>query len=157
MIRNTSIPCEIGFNFFLFWRFYLFIRDSERESERERERQRHRQREKQAPRREPNVGLDPGTPGSCPGLKAALNRRTTQAAPEYSCDTILSTLLTGQGKCFHYKLKNLPSNKYNSFSTNFIYIRQSPLKGVNFECLEIILLCLQTWTIDNNLIRNCSR
>ena len=34
--------------------------------------QRHRQREKQAPCREPNVGLDPGSPGSRPGLKAAL-------------------------------------------------------------------------------------
>ena len=36
----------------------------------ERERQRHRQREKQAPCREPDVGLDPGTPGSHPELKA---------------------------------------------------------------------------------------
>ena len=41
--------------------------------ERERERQRHRQKEKQAPCREPNVGLDPGSPGSGPGLKATLN------------------------------------------------------------------------------------
>ena len=46
----------------------------DRERERERERQRHRQREKQAPCREPDVGLDPGSPGSCPGLQAALNR-----------------------------------------------------------------------------------
>ena len=30
----------------------------------------HRQREKQAPFREPDVGLDPRTPGSCPGPKA---------------------------------------------------------------------------------------
>ena len=36
----------------------------------ERKRQRHRQRENQAPCREPDVGLDPGTPGSCPGPKA---------------------------------------------------------------------------------------
>ena len=51
---------------------------------REKETQRHRQREKQAPHtqrkvetqgegeapcREPDVGLDPGSPGSCPGLK----------------------------------------------------------------------------------------
>ena len=36
----------------------------------QRERQKCRQREKQAPRREPNVELDPGTPGSCPELKA---------------------------------------------------------------------------------------
>ena len=42
----------------------LFMRDTERE------RRRHRQREKQAPCREPDVGLDPKTPGSCPGLKA---------------------------------------------------------------------------------------
>ena len=48
--------------------------------ERERERQRHRQREKQAPCREPDVGLDPGTPRSCPGLQAALNRCATRAA-----------------------------------------------------------------------------
>ena len=49
-----------------FLRFYLFIH----ERHRERERQRHRQREKQAPCREPNMGFDPGTPGSCPELKA---------------------------------------------------------------------------------------
>ena len=47
------------------------MRDTQRE--RERERQKHRQREKQAPCREPDVGLDPGSPGSGPGLKAALN------------------------------------------------------------------------------------
>ena len=45
-----------------------------RERERERERGRDRQREKQAPCREPEVGLDPASPGSCPGLKVALNR-----------------------------------------------------------------------------------
>ena len=44
------------------------------ERERERERQRHRQREKQAPCREPDMGLDPWSPGSHPGLKAAINR-----------------------------------------------------------------------------------
>ena len=59
----------------LFFSFliYLFMRDRETERERERERQRHRQREKQAPCREPDVGLNPGTPGSGLGLKAALN------------------------------------------------------------------------------------
>ena len=49
----------------------------------ERERERERQREKQASGREPNVGLDPGSPGSHPGLKAALNRCGTGAAPEF--------------------------------------------------------------------------
>ena len=46
--------------------FYLFIIH-------ERQRERERQREKQAPHREPNVGLDPGSPGSHPELKAVLN------------------------------------------------------------------------------------
>ena len=50
------------------------------EMQRERERQRHRQREKQAPCREPDVGLNPGSPGSRPGLQAALNRCATGAA-----------------------------------------------------------------------------
>ena len=52
-----------------FKRFYLFIH----EKQRERERQRHWQREKQTPCREPDAGLDPGSPGSGPWLKAALN------------------------------------------------------------------------------------
>ena len=55
---------------FIFKRFHLFIH----ERCRERERQRHRQGEKQAPCREPDMGLDSESPGSCPGLKAALNR-----------------------------------------------------------------------------------
>ena len=46
-------------------KIYLFIHD------RHIERWRHRQREKQAPCREPDVGLDPATPGSRPGLKAS--------------------------------------------------------------------------------------
>ena len=53
------------------------MRDTQREREREREReagrQRRRQREKQAPCREPDVGLDPGSPVSCPGLKTVLD------------------------------------------------------------------------------------
>ena len=44
-----------------------------RDTERERKRQIHRQREKQGLFREPDVGLNPGSPGSGPGLKAALN------------------------------------------------------------------------------------
>ena len=59
-------------SFFFFKDFiYLFMR--------ERERQRHRQK-KQTPCREPDVGLDPGSPGSCLGLQAALNRCATGAA-----------------------------------------------------------------------------
>ena len=48
--------------------------------ETERGAQRHRQREKQAPCREPYVGLDPGSPGSHPGPKVALNHWATWAA-----------------------------------------------------------------------------
>ena len=55
---------------YFFYRFYLFIH----ERHREREAETHRQREKQAPYREPDVGLDPGFPGSGPGLKVGLNR-----------------------------------------------------------------------------------
>ena len=54
----------------------LFMRDTEREAETGRD----RQREKQAPCWEPNLGLNPGSPGSCAGLKAALNRWATGAA-----------------------------------------------------------------------------
>ena len=50
------------------------MRDTEREGHR------HRQREKQAPCREPDVGLDPGSAGSHPGLQAALNCCATGAA-----------------------------------------------------------------------------
>ena len=53
-------------------------------SNRERERQRHRQREKQAPCREPDVGLHPGTPGSCPGPKAAAQPLSHPGVPVHS-------------------------------------------------------------------------
>ena len=62
---------------FFFLRFYLFIH----ERQRDRARQRHREREKQAPCREPYMGLNPRSPGSCPGPNAVLNRRATQGSP----------------------------------------------------------------------------
>ena len=48
------------------------MRDTHTHRERGRDtgRGRSRQRERQAPCREPDVELDPGYPGSCPGLKA---------------------------------------------------------------------------------------
>ena len=63
---------------FLFFKdfIYLFMR----ERERERETQRPRQREQQAPCREPDMGLDPESPGSHPGLKAMLNHWATQGS-----------------------------------------------------------------------------
>ena len=49
--------------------------------DRERERQRYRQREKQAPCREPDMGLNPGTPGSGPGLKAGTKLLSHRGCP----------------------------------------------------------------------------
>ena len=48
----------------------------------ERERQRHRQREKQVPCRELYVELDPGTPGSGPGLKAGAQPLSHPGVPK---------------------------------------------------------------------------
>ena len=53
-----------------------------RYTHREREGQRHRQREKQAPCREPNVGLDSGSPGSCPGPKAGAEPLSHPGIPD---------------------------------------------------------------------------
>ena len=49
---------------------------------RERDTHTNKQREKQAPCREPDAQLDPGSPGSGPGLKAALNHCATRAAQQ---------------------------------------------------------------------------
>ena len=51
---------------FFFKVVFIYSREMQREREAET-----RQREKQAPCGEPDVGLDPGTLGSCPELKAA--------------------------------------------------------------------------------------
>ena len=61
---------------YLFFFKFLFIYDSHRERERERKREAETQAEGEAGsmHREPDVGFDPGSPGSCPGLKVALNR-----------------------------------------------------------------------------------
>ena len=77
--RPTTEPPRCPWKMFIFYFIYLFLKDFIYSWETQSEAQRHRQREKQAPCREPDVGLDPGTPGSCPGLKAALNCWATQA------------------------------------------------------------------------------
>ena len=66
---STALPTSI---------FFVFIH--ERQRERDAQRHRQREREKQAPCREPDVGLDPGSPGSHPGLQAVLNPCATRAA-----------------------------------------------------------------------------
>ena len=52
--------------------------------DKERERQRHRQREKQAPCREPDVGPDPRSTGSRPGLKEVLYPLSHPGIPQVS-------------------------------------------------------------------------
>ena len=69
-LQPLNHPCAsetepFVFCLFVCFNIYLFIHDKHRE--------RDRQREKQAPCRELDMGLDPGTPGSHPGLKVVLN------------------------------------------------------------------------------------
>ena len=47
----------------------------------ETQRERHRQREKQAPCSKPDMGVNPGTPGSCPELKADIPLLSPPGAP----------------------------------------------------------------------------
>ena len=49
-------------------------------TEREREAETQAEGEAGSMHREPDVGFDPGSPGSGPGLKAALNRCATQGS-----------------------------------------------------------------------------
>ena len=51
--------------------------------DRERGGQRHRRREKQAPWRTPDAGLDPATPGSCPGPKAGAKPLSHPGIPRF--------------------------------------------------------------------------
>ena len=61
----------------------LFRKDFIYSRETQRERQIHRQREKQAPCREPDMGLNPGTPGPCPELKADAQPLSHPGVPLY--------------------------------------------------------------------------
>ena len=57
----------------IFLKDFLYLFMTHTHTHTHAERQRHRQREKQAPCRESAVGLDPGSPGTHPGLKVVLN------------------------------------------------------------------------------------
>ena len=74
---------------YLFLNFYLFmmVTHTEREREREREGQRDRPREKQASCWKPDMGLDPGTPGSYPRLKAGAKPQNHPGIPSTSLST----------------------------------------------------------------------
>ena len=127
----------IVFQHFFFFRFYLFIH----ERHTERHRQRQRQREKQAPCREPDVGLDPASPGSCPGLKAALNLWATQAAPFLISDSDVNIslidlmvqfglhIMVSQGKKLDVSWRmSLGRRKWHTFPcvSSLQFLRQSP-------------------------------
>ena len=68
-----------------------------------RERQRHRQREeKQTPCREPDAGLNPRSPGSCPGPKAGAKPPSQPGIPR-SC--LFKDSFRGENK-FLYRVNN---------------------------------------------------
>ena len=86
MITVSIFLLEIGLFTFsassLLKKFFLKT-PSIQSSETQREKQTHRQREKQAPQGEPSVGLDPGTPGPHPELKADVNPLSYPGFPHF--------------------------------------------------------------------------
>ena len=70
---NAKAAPRSSFTLFFFLKIYLFMIDIEREAETQEERE-------AGSMQEPDVGLDPRSPGSHPGLQAALNRCATGAA-----------------------------------------------------------------------------
>ena len=86
MFLHSCIHNQVHFFFFFFLNI-LFTYPWKTQ----REWQRHRQWEKQAPCREPDVGLDPGTPGSCPKLKAEAQPLSNPGVPKYISNSTLFT------------------------------------------------------------------
>ena len=74
---------------------YLFMRDTQKEREAETQAE-----EKQAPCREPNVGLNPRTPGSHPGLKAGAKLLSHPGIPK------LNFILANLCPYLQWKLSN---------------------------------------------------
>ena len=64
MRESRTLVCW-GLRFFFFKILFVYSRKTHAHREAETQTE-----EKQAPCREPDAGLDPGTPGSCPGVKA---------------------------------------------------------------------------------------
>ena len=84
------------------------------------------------------MGLDPGSPGSRPGLKAALNRCATQAALSSSFDTELSI---GSFNSWILKGTRGPSN---------LVVPKPGWASESFEGVELIQnsRCLGTASVD---------
>ena len=109
-----------------FKRFYLFIHETHTHTHTHTERQRHRQREKQAPCREPDVGLNPGSPGSHPGLKAALNRWATGAALFLTFQSLHLSFLGWTGAYLLAWFSSIPLNRIgaNEHHCLIFYLRR---------------------------------
>ena len=68
--RKNYICTIVNIRFLI---FFFLIYDSHREREREIEAETQAEGEAGSMHREPDTGLNPRSPGSCPGLKTALN------------------------------------------------------------------------------------
>ena len=73
------------------------------------------------------MGLDPGSPGSCPGLKVALHRWATRAAPQGANINMLIYLIVD------YKSTNLGELKIENFWNNNVKGRIRELRVKAFE------------------------
>ena len=78
MQRPQLIHQTICVSFLKIYLFILFIHERQRERERERQAEREA-----APCREPDMGLDPRTPGSGPGLKAGAKPLSHPGIPQF--------------------------------------------------------------------------
>ena len=81
--RGISGVVLVSSSSFIFYFLFIFKDFKKFIHERHRERQRHRQREKQAPCKKPDVGLDPRSPGSRPGLKAGAQPLSHRGVPSF--------------------------------------------------------------------------
>ena len=118
----------------------------------QRERQRHRQREKQALCREPDMGLNPGSPGSHPRLKAALNHWATRATLLLTLDSYVCC--TKDTMVAHHRLPKwiLKMNQYNSSE----YICYNFAESYNYTALYNKSSSL-IWTLVNYTARNTEK
>ena len=72
-----------------------------------RDTERERRRQKQAPCREPDAGLDPGTPGSCPELKADAKRLSHPGVPTQGYSENAASLSTAFSNYFLLPLQSI--------------------------------------------------
>ena len=110
------------------------------ETQRGRERERHRQRLKQAPCRESDLGLDPVSPGLCPGQKAVLNCWAIQATLNFISDApaalqILSSshLLFEKSDRTFWSIQNRPCCSFESKREATIWWWKPAILGIRIS------------------------